>query len=269
MPEGPEIRRAADKIARVLEGRELQRVAFAFEHLQGYEDELQGRMVSSVEPRGKGMLIYLGDLSIYSHNQLYGRWVTTKTDDPPNTNRQVRLALATQKGTAWLLSASEIEVLDQAGRQAHSYLSKLGPDPLDPEVTEETLLQHWSERRFSRRAASSLFLDQAFIAGVGNYLRSEILFLAGLHPSSRLPEDRRALAEATIELFRRSYETGGITNDLQRVARLKSEGVRRRDYRHWVFARAGKPCYRCDGKIAKDDFAGRRLYWCATCQPSN
>ncbi len=267
MPEGPEIRRAADKISKILQNRRLERVFFAFEHLKGYESLLRGQTVASVQPRGKAMLIHLdGHLSIYSHNQLYGRWVTTRTDLPPKTNRQVRMALATARGTAWLLSASEIEVLDQAGRQNHPYLSKLGPDPLDPGTSLDSLLNHWAERRFSRRSAASLFLDQAFLAGVGNYLRSEILFLARLHPESRLPPDRSGLAQATLEIFRQSYETGGITNDPELVARLKALGWTRRDYRHRVFGRMGKDCYCCGAPIVKESLAGRRLYWCSVCQ---
>ena len=38
---------------------------------------------------------------------------------------------------------------------------------------------------FLRRRTGSLFLDQAFLAGTGNYLRSEILFVSGVHPSRR------------------------------------------------------------------------------------
>ena len=37
MPEGPEIRRAADKIAKVLEGKAIDRIEFAFAHLKPFE----------------------------------------------------------------------------------------------------------------------------------------------------------------------------------------------------------------------------------------
>lgn len=270
MPEGPEIRRAADEIARFIEGRPAQRVTFAFPHLKGYETVLTGQPIVQVQSQGKAMLIHFaGGLSIYSHNQLYGRWVTTKTSDEPETNRQVRLVLGTSKGTAWLLSASEIEVLDEAGRLSHSYLSKLGPDPLCSEVTVDTLLEHWSQARFSRRAAASLFLDQSFLAGVGNYLRSEILFVAGHPPGARLPNDRELLAKASLDLFRQSYRTAGLTNSLELVESLKSQGIQRRDYRHWVFNRADKPCHRCDREIVKETLVGRRLYWCPGCQGSS
>lgn len=256
-------------IARILQGRPASRVSFAFAHLKSFEPELEGQTITRVESRGKGLLIHFdGGLSIYSHNQLYGRWVTSKDGQAPKTNRQVRLEVGTSRGTAWLLSASDIEVLDSEGRREHSYLSKLGPDPLNPATSAKTLLAHWAEARFSRRGVAALFLDQSFLAGVGNYLRSEILFVAGVSPRARLPKDREQLAQATLELFRRSHRTKGITNDEELVRSLKSQGLRRRDYRHWVFGRQGKPCHRCGSEVVKETLAGRRLYWCPSCQPT-
>ncbi len=265
MPEGPEIRRSADSLARVLQGREVLQVNFAFPHLQEYEARLQGQPITLVESRGKAMLIHFADgLRIYSHNQLYGRWVTHKDSSAPVTNRQIRLSLVTPRGSAWLLSASDIEVLESEA--SHPYLSKLGPDPLRPETDATTLLEHWAGPSYSRRGVAALFLDQNFLAGVGNYLRSEILFVAGVDPHGRLPQDRTALAHTSIELFRRSHKTGGQTNDPDLVAQLKARRWRRRDYRHWVFSRQGQDCHRCGGEIVKTVLAGRRLYYCPTCQ---
>ncbi|MDP4743265.1 MAG: endonuclease VIII, partial [Porticoccaceae bacterium] len=67
MPEGPEIRRAADKIAKVLEAKKIERVEFAFEHLKPFEYELQSREIVSLETRGKALLTHFDNgLSIYS-----------------------------------------------------------------------------------------------------------------------------------------------------------------------------------------------------------
>ena len=56
MPEGPEIRRAADRVAAALEGRIAEEVFFAFERLKRFERELTGQRIDSVTTRGKGML---------------------------------------------------------------------------------------------------------------------------------------------------------------------------------------------------------------------
>lgn len=115
-------------------------------------------------------------------------------------------------------------------------------------------------------------LDQGFVAGTGNYLRSEILFTAGLHWKHRLIDlsdgQVRELAAQTIEITRRSYKTRGVTNDPAIAAQMKKSGARRRAYRHFVFDRAERSCHRCGDLIQRVEAAGRRLYYCAHCQPS-
>ena len=50
------------------------------------------------------------------------------------------------------------------------------------------------------------------------------------------------------------------------VRRMRAEGFRRREYRHFVFDRDGEPCHRCETEIEKVQVAGRRLYYCPECQ---
>jgi endonuclease-8 len=47
MPEGPEIRRAADKIAKVLEGKAIDRIEFAFAHLKPFSPILITALAST------------------------------------------------------------------------------------------------------------------------------------------------------------------------------------------------------------------------------
>ena len=186
MPEGPEIRRAADRIADVLVGRQIERVSFAFAELQPFEKQLRGSVVDAVDTRGKAMLTrFDNDLTLYSHNQLYGRWFTVKRGDLPETRRSLRVALHTNAHSALLYSASDIDVLTAGQLQSHPFLARLGPDVLDEGLLAETIVQRLGQQRFMRRSLAALYLDQSFLAGLGNYLRSEILFGAGLHPKLR------------------------------------------------------------------------------------
>lgn len=272
MPEGPEIRQSADAIARAIAQQPIQHIFFAFEHLKPYEAELANRMVTSVQPRGKALLTHFDNgLAIYSHNQLYGKWVIRKAGSLPDTKRQLRLAIHTAKKSALLYSASDIEVLDEAAIATHPFLSKLGPDVLDDQTTLDEVLQRVTSPAFRRRRLASLLLDQQFLCGLGNYLRSEVLFVAGIHPLHRpcdcSPDQLEALARGAIALTRQSYETGGITNDLAIAAEWRSRGRKRYEYRHWVFYRDGMPCFRCGTPIQKETVAGRRCYYCPSCQP--
>ncbi|MEM7770975.1 MAG: endonuclease VIII [Cyanobacteria bacterium P01_E01_bin.6] len=271
MPEGPEIKRSADAIAMAIAHQPIREIFFAFDHLKSFEEPLAKSMVIAIEPRGKALLTRFDNhLNIYSHNQLYGVWMIRKSHSYPTTNRQLRLAIHTEQKSALLYSASDIEVLHDDVLDAHPFLSRIGPDVLAPDTTIEQVAQRLMEASFYRRRLTSLLLDQRFLSGLGNYLRSEILFAAGVHPSLRpvdcTAEQIEALATMAIALPRQSYETGGITNGLETVAMLKKEGATRSAYRFYVFSRASKPCYQCGTAIIKDMIGGRRYYFCPTCQ---
>jgi len=53
MPEGPEIRLAADEVAGALLSRQTTAVEFAFAGLRRFEKRLRGRRVTDVATRGK------------------------------------------------------------------------------------------------------------------------------------------------------------------------------------------------------------------------
>ncbi len=269
MPEGPEIRKAADKVEKAICAYPVDDVFFAFAHLKQYESELAGREIVSVETRGKAMLIHFdNELSIYSHNQLYGRWQVRAAYSYPRTGRQLRLAIHNRKKSALLYSASDIEVLTQEEIPTHHFLSRLGPDVLA--IKPEQVLTQLQSEKFRRRQLVSLFLDQHFLAGIGNYLRSEILYIAGLYPRLRpvdiTEEQQLQLADAAVFTSKQSYRHNGVTNDLELAKQLKAEGHSRGQYRHWVFDRAEQPCYKCGTSIEKDFAASRRFYYCPICQ---
>ena len=271
MPEGPEIRQAADEVAKALVDRPVTEIFFAFDRLKSFEDILTGEKVTAVKTRGKAMVIcFTVPLYIYSHNQLYGRWYVRKLQSYPTTNRQLRLAVHNSKKSALLYSASDIQVLDEHGLATHPFLSRVELDVLDQAVTVEQVVDRFLDKRFCRRQLTSLLLDQHFLGGLGNYLRSEILFVAKVHPSLR-PVDCdtgqiQALAQAVLSVTHQSYLTKGITNDLQIVAHLKEQNFKRSAYRHYVFNREENPCFLCGTTIAKEIYAGRRLYFCPQCQ---
>ncbi|MDX1617485.1 MAG: endonuclease VIII [Balneolaceae bacterium] len=271
MPEGPEIWRTADRLSDALVGHAATGIYFAFDHLKQYEEQLAGRKVREVEPKGKAIITRFDNgLNIYSHNQLYGKWIITDGDPEPDTNRQLRVTIRNSSHEARLYSASDIEVLDDDGLRQHNYLNKLGPDLLHPEVGFEEVYRQITDNRYQNRKLATLLLDQGFLSGVGNYLRSEILFYAGINPESKLGEcsesRKKELADAALKMARRSYETGGITNDPRIVEALKREGSKRKNYRHFVYGRENRRCHKCGTVIELNSTGGRKIYYCPECQ---
>ena len=271
MPEGPEIRRAADRIAQVLVGRKIVDATFAFPALRRFEKSMIGSAVTAVDTRGKAMLTRFDNgLTLYSHNQLYGRWHTAARDKLPDTTRSLRVALHTETHSALLYSASDVAVLTAKQLERHPFLARIGPDILDDTLTAAAVAERLDEKRFRRRSLGALYLDQSFLAGIGNYLRSEILHTARLHPGQRpLDLDARALrrlARETLRISRRSYATRGVTVTRSQARALRAAGLKYADYRFWVFGRDGLPCHTCGATIQRMAVGSRGLFYCPGCQ---
>ena len=216
MPEGPEIRQSRDALAKVLKGKKLSKIIIGLESLKASQPMIAGQTVLDVDCKGKAMLIHLGNgKTIYSHNQLYGKWVIIDGEELPESNRSLRLGLFTDKQSALLYSASDIELWDSVSLSEHPFLSKIGPDILAADTTATLILQRLQSKKFNRKSLAALYLDQHFIAGLGNYLRSEILFYASCDATAR-PMDYddsrlKKLAEQTVDVAVRSYKTFGYT----------------------------------------------------------
>lgn len=262
MPEGPEIRRAADRLEDAIKGKVLTDVWFAFPELQTYQNELTGQRVTAIETRGKALLTHFSNgLTLYSHNQLYGVWRVVPTGKQPDSKRVLRVKLAAADKTLLLYSASDIELLDADGIAAHPFLNRVGPDVLDMKLTVEQVRERMLSKRFRRRQFSGLLLDQSFLAGLGNYLRVEILWQAELAANHRA-EDLNdvqcdVLSEALLSIPRLSYRTRGEADENRHHGAIFS---------FKVFHRAGEPCERCGETIVKTTLSSRPFYWCPGCQ---
>lgn len=270
MPEGPEIRRAADRLAEAVAGEPLVHAEFAFPDLKRFEAGLMGRRIESITPRGKALLTRFDHgWTLYSHNQLYGVWKIAAPGERPQTKRSLRVALETARSAILLYSASDVSMWRSDEVESHPFLQGLGPDVLDPALDADTVAERLCAPAFRGRALGGLLLDQGFLAGMGNYLRSEVLFATGLHPAYRpkgLDDGQLArLAQALLDIPRLSYATRGI---------VQADGMRS-DYladtadgfRFQVFARAGEPCPACGTAIERMMTGSRRLYLCPRCQP--
>jgi endonuclease-8 len=262
MPEGPEIRRAADSLEAAVKGKPLTHAWFAFEQLKPYESQLVGQCITHIETRGKALLTHFSsDLTLYSHNQLYGVWRVVEADTTPETTRVLRVRLQTADKAILLYSASDIEMLTPEQLTTHPFLQRVGPDVLDLKLTEEVVKARLLSPRFRNRQFSGLLLDQAFLAGLGNYLRVEILWqtqLAPQHKASQLSDAQlNALAHALLAIPRLSYTTRGEVDEDKFHGAL---------FRFKVFHRDGEACERCGSVIEKTTMSSRPFYWCPTCQ---
>jgi endonuclease-8 len=271
MPEGPEIRRAADQVEQALKDKPLVQVKFGLDHLAPHANKLLGSRVNAIDTQGKAMLTrFDNNLILYTHNQLYGRWYVGDADLNPNTKRKLRVALRTKDSAALLYSASTIELLTDAQIRQHPFLSNLGPDVLHPTTNTVRVLQQLTSASFRKQRLGYLLTDQSCLAGLGNYLRCEALFDAQLHPAMRpidcTTKQLERLAQSLLSLARQSYKTAGVTNKISHAKKLIKNGATFEQARFYLFRREGLPCYRCNRPIEKITHAGQACYLCTQCQ---
>jgi len=262
MPEGPEIRRAADALAAAVVGQPMRTVWFAYTELKPYEKKLQDRRIEAITPQGKALLTRFDNgLTLYSHNQLYGVWRVAKAGQRPTTSRVLRVALETAEQAILLYSASDISIWPTERVHEHPFLQRIGPDVLDATLDETGVAAQLVDRRFARRQLGALLLDQAFLAGLGNYLRVEILWQAQLLPTRRPVDlddtERYALTLALLDLPRRSYQTRG---------RRGAGHLQDTPFKFRAYEREGQPCPRCKTILQKSMVASRPFYFCPGCQ---
>jgi len=274
MPEGPEIRLAADQLERAIAGKSLLDVYFKFDALKPFEKQLANSRVLRFETRGKALLTHFAcGLTVYSHNQLYGLWRVVKSGAAPAGKRDLRFSITAKDRQALLFSASDISVLETERVSAHPFIQKLGPDCLDAALTAQALHQRLVLPQFSGKSVAGLLLDQSFLAGMGNYLRSEVLFEAQIapkaNPKSLSEAAQLRLAQALIDVPQRSYRSKGVTNlrALDHAKPIVRRGQHEYEtYRFAIFERDGLPCYECCTPVERIAIGSRRLYFCPSCQ---
>jgi formamidopyrimidine-DNA glycosylase len=112
-----------------------------------------------------------------------------------------------------------------------------------------------------------LFLNQAFLAGLGNIYVDEALFQAGIHPlaiASRLSAPRAArLHQAIREILTLAIEhRGSSISDY-----VDADGERGNfQILHRAYGREGEPCVTCGTPIKKIVSGGRGTHFCPKCQ---
>lgn len=140
----------------------------------------------------------------------------------------------------------------------------LGPEPLDPAFTAETLGALLAGRRAKLK---SLLLDQHEIAGLGNIYVDEALWRAQIHPG-RAANSLSAIEIAAVHGAIQAVLAEGIQNRGTTFHTYRDLlGAKGRHQDHLaVFHRQGRPCPRCGTGVERVNLASRDTHLCPTCQ---
>ncbi|HEV2809159.1 MAG TPA: DNA-formamidopyrimidine glycosylase family protein [Acidimicrobiales bacterium] len=221
--------------------------------------ELDRRSLLGVEAYGKHLHHrFAGERSVHVHLGMQGKWLRLLSTPP---RPQVRLRLATL-AVAWdLIAPSACTLIDDAGWS--ELVGRLGPDPLRAGADAGRAYEALTA---STGTVGAAVVDQTVIAGVGNVLRAEGLFLAGIHPSrpassiDRPSFDR--LWRVLTGLMRQSVEDGRI---LSAPLPAGTRATARESEARMVYKQA--ECRACGTAVEVFTLAGRTAYACPACQP--
>ena len=271
MPELPEVETIRLSLAAKLTGRTItQALTFNPKMVEGQSAEslsqqLEGRMIISLERRGKYLLLNLsGDLVLALHLRMTGQLTVERLTEPMATAIYFRLQLDNGTEMRFRDQRKFGKVFTYSADALPPSIGKLGPEPLADEFTLEVLRQRFARHQLAIKKA---LLNQEIIAGIGNIYADEALFMAGIHPARTVDSLDDSELQALYDSIRRVLKAG-----------IEHRGTTKRDYRDGegnpgsyqdklqVYGRKGEPCLTCGAPVAKMNFGGRGTHFCPLCQ---
>jgi len=287
MPEGPEVRRSADYLSKLLVGKHIVNAFIGdggrYTKLKpptGFRDFVEDLskgpcLIEAIDAKGKFMWWQLkrGDTTWFM-------WVTYGMSGQWRDEQN--------KYTTFGINYAERGIFDEEGRYVHpkalyfndirhfgtihlvndaqkhaKKLASLGPDMLRNPPTELEFQLRLSSRAL--KTVAEALMDQKVVSGIGNYVKAEALYLAEISPHrlvrSLTPAERRVLREQIINVMGASYATGGATISTYRNADGTKGGAQRR------FAVYGNQTDPMGNPVVREETKdGRTTHWVPSVQ---
>jgi endonuclease-8 len=180
----------------------------------------------------------------------------------------MRVLVGTAAAVAVGFNVPVAELLTARQLAQHKELRALGPDWLAPAFDRTEAIRR--VREHGREPIADVLLNQRVTAGIGNVLKSEILFLAGIHPFTPVSALDDGRLQRLVDIAREQLAANVRSRARTLVPFSGRRTTRSMDpnSKLWVYARGGKPCRRCGAAIEarKTGDDARITYWCPRCQ---
>ena len=217
MPEGPEVKRITEKLSRFITGKKIDSVDILGGRYKkhgppkGFDDFIDSLPSIVINVNCKGKFIYLeldNGYSIWNTLGMSGSW-------SPVLGHHSRLRLNFKEGSAYFNDIRNFGTvkITKDPLLLKDKLDSLGPDMLSQSISNI----EFSSRLLGKKEKTvvEVIMNQAVISGVGNYLKSESLYLAKISPhrivSTLTKEEISNLNNAIQSTIKASYKSGGAT----------------------------------------------------------
>lgn len=239
---------------------------------------VKNRKILKVWRRAKFIVVDLeGPQSLFIHQKIsghlmYGKWKLKEgkwvsalegplKDDKKNYH--IRIVFNLHNGYQLALSdlrrfGRVIVVKDNDISQLKE-IRDLGPEPLD--IDYKTFRELFKNKR---GRIKQVLMDPFFIVGIGNIYSDEILWLAGIHPMSRVEnlteQHLKKIYKYTHEVLKTAINMKGSSNDDYRLPSGKKGGYQNIQK---AYHRTGTKCTKKDGGvIERIKMFGRSAHFC-------
>ncbi|MFC2026638.1 bifunctional DNA-formamidopyrimidine glycosylase/DNA-(apurinic or apyrimidinic site) lyase [Chloroflexota bacterium] len=268
MPELPEVETIRNELLPHVAGRTISGVTLFWERMlrqpspAEFYPRISGQKIAGLSRRGKHLVFQLGGSGcLIAHLKMSGSLLLGRGSPPEYTRAIIHL----DDGTSIFFRDPRKLGTLQLVKDSDSVLCKLGPEPLSPDFTPETLNERLSKRKAPIKA---VLIDQGFIAGIGNMYADEALFATGIHPlkpaNSLSRTEVRRLHRAIQDVLRKAIDNKGAS--VSSYFRPGGETGTAHS-RFQVAHRGGKPCPVCNTPIQRIPIHNRGSYFCPRCQP--
>jgi endonuclease-8 len=268
VPEGDTLARTAAGLRPYLVGRVVTAARAAGPGPVPRIERIVGARIDAVDARGKHLLIRLGDdLELRTHLGMRGTWHRYRPDErwrrPP---ARARLVIEVPGAVAVCFDAPTVELFERRLEIVHPVLSRLGPDLLDPAFDGAEAVRRLREPLRADRTIAEALLDQRALAGIGNVIKNETLYLERVDPFARVADLVDPTLARLVETARGLLAANAAP--AHGPERVTTGADRRSVGPLWIYGRAGRPCRRCSTIVRSRRHGDppRVTYWCPRCQ---
>lgn len=237
MPEGVEVRLTAEKLLKLLLNAKLISLTILSGRYKRHSppegfDEFQKKLpVTIVDIKSKGKFLYFhlcdsNTKSIYLGNTfgMDGGWTTTQDKHchieleylPKNKLTTPFTTKNTQK--IWYKDLRNFgRIFFMTCKELSAKLNTLGPDMIDTALGKKKSITYeaWKKiiQKHHKKQLVKVLMDQHIISGIGNYLKSEILYKAKLKPFRTIgdlsEEELKTLFKSIKSIMKKAYKENG------------------------------------------------------------
>ncbi|PKN72694.1 MAG: bifunctional DNA-formamidopyrimidine glycosylase/DNA-(apurinic or apyrimidinic site) lyase [Candidatus Cloacimonetes bacterium HGW-Cloacimonetes-3] len=266
MPELPEVQTVLDGFVKAIGGTSIEGLECYYPGTVIFDADLPDTAfpakMTTHKRLGKYMHVHLDSgCSLIIHLRMTGKLVFAPNAEEPLPHERARFTLAGGEVVHFIDPRTFGKIILCKTDNLHSYMPVLGMEPLDSCFTPANLLDAIKGKK---APIKTVLLDQKIVAGLGNIYVCEVLYRAGIMPSTpagKLKSEAVArIVKETVAVLSAAIEMGGTSiSDFRRIDDKSGE------FQHFLQVYQKEQCPK-GHNVERSVIAGRGTFFCPVCQ---